>query len=176
MGTKIAILKKPKPTTQWYAGNYVKVEFHLEIGDNLEPKQQRRLYDSIQLNAEIITFGTEKLGKTNVLKHRIDTGSNEPFNMAPYRVSHSQRKEICDQVDEMLSLGVIKPSKSPYASPVLLVKKKDGKHRFCIYFRKLNTMTVKDKYPLPNIEDIISMLHGSKIFKLIDMNSGVLAN
>ena len=72
----------------------------------------------------------------------------------------------------MLTSGIVRESKSPYASQVILARKKDGTMRFCIDFRKLNALTIKDKYPLPNIQSAIDAVSGSTIFSLIDLNSG----
>ena len=72
----------------------------------------------------------------------------------------------------MLEQGVIKSSSSPWASPIVLVKKKDGKYRFCVDYRKLNQVTKKDAHPLPRIDDLLNALHGSKYFSTLDLRSG----
>nr|CAD1824585.1 unnamed protein product [Ananas comosus var. bracteatus] len=113
------------------------------------------------------------LPPTRSQDHRIPllTGSS-PVNIRPYRYTFEQKNEMERQIKEMLQTGIIQPSHSPYASPVLLVKKKDGTWRFCVDYRQLNKLTVKDKYPIPIIEDLLDELGGAKYFSKIDLRSG----
>lgn len=87
----------------------------------------------------------------------------QPFKIKPYRYPHFQKTEIENQVTEMLSNGIIQPSTSPFASPVLLVRKKDGTWRFSVDYRHLNAITIKEKYPIPHIEELLAELFGSRI-------------
>jgi hypothetical protein len=90
----------------------------------------------------------------------------------PYRMSTPELKELQMQLEELLKKGYIRPSVSPWGAPVLFVKKKDGTLRLCIDFRQLNKVTVKNKYPLPRIDDLFDQLRGTKIFSKIDLRSG----
>ena len=95
-----------------------------------------------------------------------------PVNSKPYRYSPSHKDEIERQVKELLDAGLITYSTSPFASPVLLVQKKVGNWRFCVDYRKLNDLTVKDRFPLPIIEEIIDELAGIQFLTKLDMTAG----
>ncbi|GJU38896.1 putative reverse transcriptase domain-containing protein [Tanacetum coccineum] len=95
-----------------------------------------------------------------------------PVARAPYRLAPSEMKELSDQLKELSDKGFIRPSSSPWGAPVLFVKKKDGSFRMCIDYRELNKLTVKNRYPLPRIDDLFDQLQGSSIYSKIDLRSG----
>lgn len=105
--------------------------------------------------------------------HHIDLipGSTPP-SRPTFRMSPTELDELKKQIDDLLSKGLIRPSKSPYGAPVLLTRKKDGGWRFCIDYRALNAITVKNKYPLPRIDELFDRLEGAKYFSKLDMRSG----
>ncbi|KAA0047001.1 ty3-gypsy retrotransposon protein [Cucumis melo var. makuwa] len=95
-----------------------------------------------------------------------------PISRAPYRMAPAELKELKVQLQELLDKGFIRPSVSPWGAPVLLVKKKDGSMRLCIDYRELNKVTVKNRYPLPRIDDLFDQLQGATVFSKIDLRSG----
>ncbi|MCI30823.1 RNA-directed DNA polymerase (Reverse transcriptase), partial [Trifolium medium] len=95
-----------------------------------------------------------------------------PISMAPYRMSASELKELKKQLEELLEKKFIRPSVSPWGAPILLVKKKDGSMRLCVDYRQLNKVTIKNKYPLPRIDDLMDQLVGARVFSKIDLRSG----
>ena len=113
-----------------------------------------------------------KVGRTDRIQHRIDTGEREPVKVSYGKKSPAEKDEITSTVAKLLREGQIKPSKSPWGAPVVLVKKKDGTLRFCIDFRQLNDATKKDAYPLPKIEECLDCLGGNKFFHTLDLASG----
>ncbi|KAI3796222.1 hypothetical protein L1987_38888 [Smallanthus sonchifolius] len=96
----------------------------------------------------------------------------QPVAKAPYRLAPLEMKELMLQLEELLDRGFIRPSISPWGAPVLFVKKKDGAMRMCIDYRELNKRTVKNKYPLPRIDDLFDQLQGARWFSKIDLRSG----
>ncbi|KAJ0588569.1 putative nucleotidyltransferase, Ribonuclease H [Helianthus annuus] len=95
-----------------------------------------------------------------------------PIARAPYRLAPSELEELSKQLQELLEKGFIRPSSSPWGAPVLFVKKKDGTFRMCIDYRELNKVTVKNRYPLPRIDDLFDQLQGSCYYSKIDLRSG----
>lgn len=107
------------------------------------------------------------------IDHRIPTevGAKCPHR-APYRLSQKEAEDVQNQIEELIKKGHIRPSCSPYGAPVLVVKKKDGSIRMCIDYRALNKITIKNKYPLPLIDDLIDCLRNARVFSKIDLRSG----
>jgi hypothetical protein len=95
-----------------------------------------------------------------------------PISKHPYRMSSTQLLELKKQIKELLEKGFIRPSSSPWGSPVIFVEKKDGTQRMCVDYRLLNEVTIKNKYPLRRIEDLFDQMRGAKVFSKIDLHSG----
>jgi hypothetical protein len=109
---------------------------------------------------------------TSRVKHVIDTGDHTPVNTPPYQTTPQRRQIIDEHITKMLSDNIIRPSKSPWASGVVLVPKKSGGVRFCVDYRRLNAITKRDVYPLPRVDDVLSSLQGKKWFSKLDLTSG----
>lgn len=135
--------------------------------DNLSVEHRIKAEKIIESFKEISS--ENKLGRTNCVKFSIDTGDSLPFKERQYTLSPYMMEILNKELDEMLSLGVVEPSSSPYSSPVLLVKKSSGEYRFCFDGRKLNSVTKHDSYPLPRIDRILSSLREANFISSIDL-------
>ena len=137
----------------------------------LSPLQQQQLNELFREFSDVFSQGEDDLGNTPLLEYAIET--HGPPLRQPYRRQNpAVRREEMAQVQQMLSSNVFRPSYSPWASPVVMVRKKDGSLRFYVDFRQLNAATVKDAHPLPRIDDLLDTLHGAKWFSTLDLNSG----
>ena len=137
------------------------------------PDQEKRvLMEFLTVNHHIFSLEEGERGETDLVQMEIDTGDAHPKKQPPRRKPFALRREVARQLSEMQSKGVIEPSRSPWASPVVLVKKRDDTHRFCIDYRGLNSVTKPDGFPLPRIEYLLDQLGGCKYFSTIDLASG----
>ena len=112
------------------------------------------------------------LGQTDLVEHKIETENHKPIKIPPRRIPIYKRDQVNEELDNMLNQGTVEPSDSPWSAPICLVKKKDGSCGFCIDYRKLNTVIVKDAYPLPRIDDTLDLLSESRWFSTLDLASG----
>ena len=141
------------------------------LPEHLSLLQQQQLNELFRKFSDVFSRGEDDLGNTPLLEHAIET--HGPPLRQPYRRQNPAvcREEMA-QVQQMLSSNVICPSNSPWASPVVMVRKKDGSLLFCVDFRQLNAATVKDAQPLPMIDDLLDALHGAKWFSTLDLKNG----
>ena len=121
---------------------------------------------------DVFALNSMELGKTSLVKHVIKLDNPVPFKERYRRIPPHQFEEVRKHLKEMEDIGAIRRSNSAWASPVVLVKKKDGSLRFCIDLQKLNARTIKDAYSLPRIEESLDCLNGSQIFSSLDLKSG----
>ena len=137
----------------------------------LSSQQAMEVYQLLNEFADTFSKETHDLGRIDLVKHQINTRDAAPIRQPPRRLPFAKRNEACRAIEEMCKQGVIEPSRSPWSSPVVLVKKSGG-WRFCVDYRKLNDVTCKDSYPLPCIDESIEALSGAKLLSTLDLKSG----
>ena len=146
-----------------------------DIGTD-DPQMRQAIIELLKKNEHMFAPTDLQLGTTKLMEFPIETENVAPIKQKAYPCPWSQKKIIEEHIRNMLEAGVIRPSCSPWASPVLLVDKpvENGKrqYRFCVDFRKLNKVTKKNSAPLPNINDVLDSLQGSKVFSSLDLKSG----
>jgi transposase InsO family protein len=136
----------------------------------LDDNQRSQLLELLREYDDLWRSG--RRGKAVVVAHRIQLLTDRPVVARPRQTTEEQQKVINEEVDKMLKDGVIQPSCSPYASEIVMVPKKSGEWRFCIDYRALNKITIKDKYPLPRISELIRSIKDSKYFVALDLRAG----
>jgi len=143
-----------------------------EIGKELPWQERSKLQELLCEHHNVFAIGNGERGETGMIQMEIDTGSSGPKRQPVRRVPFAARQEIARQLRSMQDQGVIHPSASPWASPVVLVRKKDGSLRFCIDYRDLNSVTKSDTFPLPRVDDMLDQLGKAKFFSTLDLASG----
>ena len=141
------------------------LEFDTKLGD----KQREEIKQIMSKYRDIFT---DKPGTCNLVEHTVELTSEEPVRSRPYTVPYAVRQELKDEVRKMQDLGVIRESASPYASPVVIVGKKDGSKRICIDYRKLNKITVPDPEPMTPAVDVFQRVGHAQYFTKIDLSKG----
>lgn len=145
----------------------------VKISAKLDCDEKQILASLLNTFQDIFSHDGTKLGYCTLYEHVIETGKNPPIHLNLRRYSDNERQEMQRQVDQMLKLGVIRPSRSPYAAPIVLVPKPgENKWRCTIDYRKLNAISVKDHYPMPNIQDALRAVRGCHFFTALDLNAG----
>ena len=139
--------------------------------EDATPAQRNSLETLVNEYEDIFIGPGDEVGYTDRTSHVINVGDALPVKIPPRKTSFAEKELIEKTVSDLLRSGKIRGSNSPWASPIVLVKKKDGTMRFCIDYRRLNDVTVKDAYPLPRIEDALDYLNGAKYFSALDLAS-----
>jgi len=143
-----------------------------KMPEDMTEEQRQKVQDLLVKYRNFISTGDHDIGRTDLVEYRIDTGDSRPIRQ-PLRRYHFQHLDWIDkEVEEMKKHGIVEPAASPWASNVVLVKKKDGTLRFCIDCRRLNSVTKQDSYPLLLIDNCLNALSGSSWYSTLDLRSG----
>ena len=143
----------------------------IEMGKGLTGEQIGQLQNLVLQYSDVFADNPKKPNRTNLMEHRIITENALPVHTKTRRIPAAWSKEVNDQIEEMLKHDIIRPSSSPWNSPLLLVKKKDDSMRFVLDFRGLNDVTKKDNYPLPHIRDVIDKMEDCRFWTTLDAAS-----
>ncbi|UYV70228.1 hypothetical protein LAZ67_7002244 [Cordylochernes scorpioides] len=147
----------------------------INVNHSLTSKERQEILDVANEYRDCFALGMEELGCTDVTKMDIkEVDGSKPVCLRPYKTTASEREAIREIVREWKDNGIVTETRSPYASPVLLVRKKTGDHRLVVDYRRLNIQTVKDKFPLPRIDDLLEGLRNAKFFTTLDLAHGYL--
>ncbi|GJX81989.1 putative reverse transcriptase domain-containing protein [Tanacetum coccineum] len=173
-GSKLNIISCTK--TQKYIEKGCQVYLAQVTSKKAEDKSEEKRLEDVPIVREFPEVFPEDLPglpPTRQVEFQIDlVPGAAPVARAPYRLAPAEMQELSAQLQELSDKGFIRPSSSPWGAPVLFVKKKDGSFRMCIDYRELNKLTVKNRYPLPRIDDLFDQLQGSRVYSKIDLRSG----
>lgn len=146
-------------------------DIQFDVG-SLDEGQRARADEFLRKWRQVFSVGREDIGHTDLVKHTIQLNDDTPFKDRHRRIPQGMYEEVRQHIQEMLDMGVIRESSSPWSSNVVCAKKKDGSLRLCMDYRKLNARTIKDAYPLPRIQDTLDSLSGATLFSTLDLRSG----
>ena len=146
----------------------------LRIGDDCTVKDQDTLRQLLLDRYQVFALTDEELGETDLVDHHIEMTDHKPIKVFPHRLPYALRAELEAELDQLLSIGCIEPSCSPYASGLVFVQKKDGRLRVCVDYQGINKYTVPDRYPIPRIDELIDTVgrQKGKIFSSLDLMKG----
>ena len=139
------------------------------IGEELNTTQCEQLRELFKEFADVLQ---NRPGRTEVVEHQIETGAAKPVRLPPYRLPQAYRETVQRELKAMLAEGIIEPSTSEWAAPIVLVPKKDGSLRLCVDYRRLNGVTQSDAYPMPRVDELIDRLGGAKFITTLDLTRG----
>ena len=146
-------------------------ELNIEKSE-LTRDQELRFLATVREYEDVFAKNESDLGLSHLMEHEIDTGDHKPIKQHPRRLPPHQRQLVEKQMESLLSQGRITPSNSPWSSPVVWARKRDGSFRMCIDYCKLNAVTSRDVQPLPRVDDILKSLDGACYFSCLDLASG----
>ena len=169
-GEKRKIVKEIGPVTQDVPVETVIAQHVQNADEAVREHLQQTLEEFKDVFPDQLPYGPPP---KRIVDHEIDTLPGEaPPHKSPYRLNTAELDELKRQIDVLLEQGWIRPSSSPYGAPILFIPKKDGKWRMCIDYRALSKITVKNRYPLPKVEELLDRLHGARYFMKMDLTSG----
>ena len=141
----------------------------VKLGIELTKTQQEEMMDTLARHTEVFS---DIPGKTDIIEHKIELTNNNPGRSRPYLLPHAMRENLKREIEDMLNLGIIRESNSPFAFLIVIVKKKNGSDRICVDYRKLNKLTVADPEPMITAESLFQRLGKSKYYSKIDLSEG----
>lgn len=143
-----------------------------DVSDRLSANEKNRLREVLGQYSDVFVGPDGRVGQTDLVRHKIRLRDETPIKIPARRLPIHQREIATEEIDKMLNQGIIEHSESPWAAPIVLVKKKDNTTRFCVDYRKLNSKTIKDSYPLPRIDDSLDSLSGAQYYCTLDLAQG----
>lgn len=139
---------------------------------HLSSHEQSQLNALLKEFTDIVSTGPSDVGHTDVTTHDIQTTTDQPIRMQPRRLPVHQQAEVRAHIDQLIRDGLVDPSNSPWAAPIVVVRKPDQSIRLCVDYRQLNQVTKRDAFPLPQVDDAIDAMQGSAYFYTLDLASG----
>ena len=139
------------------------------LGEQLDTTRRKQLQQLLEEFADVIR---NKPGRTALMEHRIATGMANPIRLPHYRLPHAYRETVQSELKEMLESGIIDKSTSEWAAPIVLVRKKDGSIQMCVDYRRLNSVSREDAYPMPCVDDLIDRLGKARFITTLDLTRG----
>lgn len=144
----------------------------IQVNQEIPKQFQEKVKMIVEENRDCFSINLKELGQTDIVSMKITLKNDDVVSYKPRRVDFGRRAELERIIEELLSLGIIEYSESPYASPIVLTQKKNGDLRMCVDYRELNSKTNRENFPVPNIEEQLSDLSGMKYFTALDLMSG----
>ena len=138
---------------------------------DIPPTERDRLTELLHSNQQVFAQNESDVGLTHTVKHRICKTEDSPVRAAYRRIPPPQFEEVKAHINVIIQQGIVRPSHSEYASPIVICKKKNGNIRMCVDYRRLNTKTRKDAFPLPRVDEIFHHLAGAKYFSTVKLKS-----
>jgi len=151
---------------------FAEIDTMLGTNSSLATSHVNKLRELVIAYHDVFSWEGQAIGRSNVTKHEIHTEGSRPVWIPPRRIPVHYEQELGELIADMLKKNIIKPSTSPWSSPLMLVHKKDGSLRVCVDYRKLNSITKRDSFPLPRIDTTLDALRGSPVFSTLDLAAG----